>query len=131
MLKDIIEERNKKYDELFGVAGSSGTFQGIIEQGKKAFISETAQIVAREVRGEWYLGKKIKAFGEDYVVVGLSQMIYDEDCEGEPEWKITKEIQEVAIALEYDYISFQKPSWHSVVELQSLEKELSAEVLSK
>ena len=68
----------------------------------------------REESGDWYLGKKIKAFGGDYIVVGISQMVYDEDCEGEPEWKNTKEVQEVAIAKEFDEISYQKPSWHKV-----------------
>ena len=68
---------------------------------------------------EWYLGKKVNVFDGEYIVVGLSQMIYDEECEGEPEWKITKEIQEVAIAKEYDKVTFQKPSWHTITQLQA------------
>ena len=79
----------------------------------------------RAVEVEWYLGKKVNIFGGDYIVVGLSQMIYDEDCEGEPEWKITKEIQEVAIAEPFEDYSFQKPSWHTVTKLRT---QLQAEV---
>lgn len=61
---------------------------------------------------------------EEYVVVGLSTMIYDKDCEGEPEWKITHEIQEVAIAGYYSDVSFQKPSWVNVkdVSLQAIKE---------
>ena len=70
-----------------------------------------------KAREEWYLGKKIQAFGEDYIVVGVSRMIYDEDCEGEPEWKITHDVQEVAIAKEMEGDSFQKPSWHKAIAL--------------
>lgn len=47
----------------------------------------------------------------EYIVVGLSNMIYDETCEGEPELKITKELQEVAIADKFNDISYQKPCW--------------------
>ena len=63
------------------------------------------------------IGDKIQAFGKEYIVVGLSTMIYDNDCTGEPEWKITKEIQEVAIAKEYDTITFQKPCWCKISEI--------------
>jgi hypothetical protein len=73
-----------------------------------------------ENQNEWYLGKKIQAFGGEYIVVGVSHMIYDEDCEGEPEWKITNEIQEVAIATPFEDHSFQKPSWHKVSALTPL-----------
>ena len=84
-------------------------------------ISTLTQLVkeVQAVEKEWYLGKKIKAFGGKYIIVGISQMVYDEDCEGEPEWKMTKEIQEVAIAEEFDgEYSFQKPSWHTIKTLQ-------------
>jgi hypothetical protein len=60
------------------------------------------------------IGDKVKAFGEDYIVVGLSTMVHDEDCDGEPEWKITKEIQEISLAKDYGTeISYQKPNWIS------------------
>lgn len=65
------------------------------------------------------LNDKIKAFGKEYIIVGLSQMVYDEDCTGEPEWKITHEIQEIAIATYCDGISYQKPSWHKLSEIVS------------
>lgn len=64
-----------------------------------------------KMKEELKLGDKIKAFGHEYEIVGLSRMVYDKDCEGEPEWKITKEIQEVAIAKIYSDVSFQKPTW--------------------
>lgn len=65
------------------------------------------------------LGDKIQAFGGEYVIVGLSRMVYDDDCTGEPEWKITHEIQEIAIAKDHEGDSYQKPSWHKVSELIS------------
>ncbi len=76
--------------------------------------------VGRECQDEWYLGKKIQAFGGEYIVVGVSRMIYDEDCEGEPEWKITSAVQEGAIATPFKGYSFQKPSWHKVSALTPL-----------
>lgn len=63
------------------------------------------------------IGDTVKYFNKDYLVVGLSTMIYDESCTGEPEWKITHEIQEVAIADNYDGISYQKPCWVKVNEV--------------
>ena len=47
--------------------------------------------------------------GLDYEVVGLSTMVKEDD--GEPEWKITHEIQEVAIADIHDGVTYQKPAW--------------------
>ena len=63
---------------------------------------------------------------ETYEVVGLSRMIYDKDCEGEPEWKITETLQEVAIALPglgVAGVSFQKPCWVSPSELSQEKKQ--------
>jgi hypothetical protein len=55
---------------------------------------------------------------KNYVICGVSTMIYDEDCAGEPEWKHTKEIQEIAVIepFEGDRI-FAKPSWIKVKDL--------------
>jgi uncharacterized phage protein (TIGR01671 family) len=45
-------------------------------------------------------------------VVGISYMKYDAECEGEPEWKITDEIQEVAVReIGTVGITFEKPLW--------------------
>lgn len=85
----------------------------LVERANAITKDQTLQ-TERQKCEEWYIGKKVQAFGEEYIVVGISTMIYDEDCEGEPEWKITKEVQEIAIAKDYDEISFQKPSWHSL-----------------
>lgn len=68
---------------------------------------------------DYNIGDKVKAFGDEYVIVGISTMIYDKDCTGEPEWKITKEIQEVAIAKDYPHVTYQKPSWINIKELQN------------
>lgn len=72
------------------------------------------------------IGDKVtySTYDDEYVVVGLSQMIYDEDCAGEPEWKITNEIQEVAIAKYYPETSYQKPSWVSIKDVYKLKQEL-------
>ena len=65
----------------------------------------------------YQIGDKVKTKYGEYIIVGISTMIYDKDCEGEPEWKITKEVQEIAIAKDYPIISYQKPSWISVKEI--------------
>ena len=62
------------------------------------------------------LGQKVKLYGSEYVVVGLS-MMDRVNCDGEPEWRITEDIQEVAVAEPFKDISYQKPSWVSVKEL--------------
>lgn len=67
-----------------------------------------------------------KPDGKKYVVVGLSTMIYDEFCAGEPEWKHTHKIQEVAISEPFKGIIFRKPSWVNINEVakhQSLKRE--------
>lgn len=73
----------------------------------------------QKARGDWFIGRRIKVYNDDHVVVGTSTMVYDKDCEGEPEWKITDQIQEVAIAKYYSDISYQKPCWLKVTALQS------------
>lgn len=73
----------------------------------------------QKAREDWYIGQRLNIFKGDYVVVGTSTMVYDEDCEGEPEWKITDEVQEVAIAQYYNDTSYQKPCWLKVTALQS------------
>ena len=83
------------------------------------FIKPTLHQQLQKARGEWYIGQRLKIFKGDYVVVGVSTMVYDEDCEGEPEWKITDQVQEVAIAIYYNDTSYQKPCWLKVSELQA------------
>lgn len=45
-------------------------------------------------------------------VFGISQAVYDQDCEGEPEWKHTQQIQEILVS---DFTMkepfFEKPNW--------------------
>lgn len=89
-----------------------------IEKNKTKF-QETLHQELQKARGDWYVGQRLKVFKGDYVVVGISTMVYDEDCDGEPEWKITDQIQEVAIAQYYNYTSYQKPCWLKVTALQS------------
>jgi hypothetical protein len=116
------------YLDLTGTPKSKGILAHLIQdrdssygrgykQGKFDAEMDSEQDRDAKARGEWYLGKKIQAFGGDYIVVGVSRMIYDEDCEGEPEWKITHDVQEVAIAKEMEGDSFQKPSWHKAIAL--------------
>lgn len=74
------------------------------------------------------IGDKVEYMGREYFVCGLSTMVYDDDCTGEPEWKITKEIQEVAIVEPFyqdrDY-EFHKPAWVNIIDVKKLSKELS------
>lgn len=55
----------------------------------------------------------------EYEVVGLSTMMRDDP--GEPEWKITHSIKEVAIADIYKGITYQKPCWVSVKDVAPIE----------
>lgn len=54
-------------------------------------------------------------------VVGISQMIYDKDCEGEPEWKHTNEVQEIAIREPSESITMEKPLWVSIENFELVE----------
>jgi len=54
----------------------------------------------------------------EYEVVGLSTMMRDDP--GEPEWKITHSMKEVAIADIYKGITYQKPCWVSVKDVALL-----------
>lgn len=64
------------------------------------------------------IGSKVNLWGKEFNVCGLSTMVYDKDCEGESEWKHTKEIQEVAIVEPFEGEQvFVKPTWVSVKEL--------------
>ena len=78
----------------------------------------TSHSQAIRERVSWYIGQTLNVYGAEHVVVGISTMIYDTDCEGEPEWKITDEIQEVAIAIKYPHTTYQKPCWLKVSELE-------------
>lgn len=80
-------------------------------------IAQRAIELERGRNGGHYLGERVKAYGKEYEIVGLSRMMYDGDCIGEPEWKITKELQKVAVAEIYDHITFQKPAWINKAEL--------------
>lgn len=71
-----------------------------------------AEARVREEKGEWYIGKKVHVFNEDFVVVGITTMTYDN--EGEPEWKITNTVQEVALVKYCEGISYQKPTWYNI-----------------
>ena len=55
----------------------------------------------------------------EYEVVGLSTMMPDDP--GEPEWKITHTIKEVAIADIHKGITYQKPCWVSIKDVALLE----------
>lgn len=114
--KNAREETRKHCEEAYGQILDKEVIDATVEYWSKRTDTLIEQVWNARTE-EWHLGKKINVFDGTYIVVGLSQMIYDEDCEGEPEWKITKEVQEVAIAQEYDDISFQKPSWHRVTTL--------------
>lgn len=73
---------------------------------------------------EYQLGQLVEVYGGTYEIVGLTRMVYDADCEGEPEHKITKTIQKVAIATYYDDTTYQKPCWITVLKLEEeLQKE--------
>lgn len=65
-------------------------------------------------------------YGKDkYFICGLSTMIYDDDCDGEPEWKITKTIQEVALVEPFSkgrVYEFHKPLWVRVTGVKLLEE---------
>jgi hypothetical protein len=68
------------------------------------------------------LDDKVVYKGKEYIIVGLSKMVYDKDCDGESEWKITQYLKEVAIAQAVDEsedYNFQKPCWLSVSELEA------------
>lgn len=58
------------------------------------------------------IGEIVKYNGKNWVIVGASCMLNEEN--GEPEWKITKQIQEIALAEPFDNESWQKPFWISV-----------------
>jgi hypothetical protein len=73
-----------------------------------------------KIREGLTMGRLFSLKGETYQVVGQSRMIYDKDCEGEPEWKITSRVQQVAIARYYKGISMQKPCWLSVQEVVAM-----------
>lgn len=83
----------------------------------KSFIWSLLTAQREEFREKIVIGSKVIAYGQEYIIVGLSTMVYDQDCSGEPEWKITKDVKEVAITKDYLEISFQKPAWISVNEV--------------
>lgn len=61
------------------------------------------------------IGDDVDYNGKTYEVVGLSTMKNNHD--GEPEWTITHDIQEVAIADKYDGVTYQKPAWLTIEQL--------------
>lgn len=73
------------------------------------------------------IGEIVTYKGRKYEVVGLSTMVKEDD--GEPEWKITHEIQEVAIAEYRVGITYQKPAWLPVGEIKSTRPEYTAPFL--
>jgi hypothetical protein len=66
---------------------------------------------------DFEIGEIVTYRGKEYEVVGLSTMVWEDD--GEPEWKITHEIQEVAIADIREGVTWQKPAWLPVREIKS------------
>ena len=73
------------------------------------------------------IGEIVIYRGKKYEVVGLSTMVKEDD--GEPEWKITHEIQEVAIADIHEDVTWQKPAWLPVREIKSTKPEYTAPFL--
>lgn len=68
-----------------------------------------------------HIGQKVSWKDQPYYICGLSTMVYDEDCTGEPEWKITKEIQEVALVEPFNEGNereFHKPHWVGASEVK-------------
>lgn len=74
------------------------------------------------------IGEIVTYKDKKYEVVGLSTMVWEDD--GEPEWKITHEIQEVAIADIHEGVTYQKPAWLPVGEIKSIKPEYTAPFLN-
>lgn len=68
---------------------------------------------------QYQIGQKVRVenIPGEYVIVGLSCMTHDDEDAGEPEWKIHKEVKEVAIADYAEGVIYQKPCWVKVSQI--------------